>query len=109
MGAIAQQSVRLLDVNTEVGNLEQQLEQLQQLSGQKSVLEFIQKKISELLKETGDIEQTVEKLPSERQTDKQNLLAEITRARTSLIKLEGEASHKSNDLEIFMKQRKRRV
>ena len=34
---------------------------------------------------------------------------ELSRARTSLIKLEGEAKHKRTDMEAFMKHRRRRV
>ena len=51
----------------------------------------------------------IQELSSERQTDKQNLLVELSRARTSLIKLEGEAKHKRTEMEAFMKHRRRRV
>ncbi len=51
----------------------------------------------------------IQELSSERQADKQNLLVELSRARTSLIKLEGEAKHKRTEMEAFMKQRRRRI
>eukprot|EP00088_Acartia_fossae_P056153 TRINITY_DN65363_c0_g1_i1.p1 TRINITY_DN65363_c0_g1~~TRINITY_DN65363_c0_g1_i1.p1 ORF type:complete len:187 (-),score=63.14 TRINITY_DN65363_c0_g1_i1:68-628(-) len=73
------------------------------------VIEFVLTKIEELIAETKSIENKIEDLPSDRQTDKQNLAVELTRSRTQLIRLEGEAKHKRSDLESYMKERRKRI